>query len=238
MFHEYTLRPDAYPKVTRASLWRLAMYLSAILTFFIWMLVLEPETVQQNSILFYSATAFLLFAFVYSTYTTHERGKKFRMITTDHDLRFNSQGNEVVLPYASIERIERTPENVLMIYSHSSTTTPVVFVSDLITDRDILERVLTQHVPITQVEKTALMLRSVPKLLFAYVFITNMTLHFLAQAKWTVIATGAVTGGIIIYSIIVLVNFRKEVRNIRASIMLGVLLLLIVARIVLMFNRS
>jgi len=233
MFNEYTLRPEARGKVILNTALQGCLYFVSALFVYLWLRFLEPERLVEFSPAVYLILGFLALASMILMIRLYTAGIKFRMITTDKDFQFTRLNTSITVNYADITRIERTPENILLIYTVSSATRPVVAVSDSITDRLRFEETLSQFIPITDTRSTPLQLRTVPRLLFTYIFISGMFLNLISQVADTVIGSGILVLGLSLYSIVTLIRFRHEIKTHSGVVVMIFLAIIILTRIYL-----
>lgn len=166
----------------------------------------------------------LLFVSIAATAMYYQRGKAFRMISTDTQLEFTSAANtKVEVLYADITRIERTKENALLVYANPNPDKPVIAISDTITDREYLESVLSHFVPITSGGKLPLKLRSWYVALVAFGFLTLIILHVLSHWTTVVLSTGVICVVFLTWSVISYFKFKDQIKS-RLGIVLLILL--------------
>lgn len=158
----------------------------------------------------------------------------FRMISTDTVLEIQTLSNKFTLSYSEITKVEITNERVLLIYTESSSRTPVVAISDSITDREMLEAILKQFVPFTERTKLPFIYNKYVKHSITYVFLTSMFIHVMSRSGNTVIASGIVTIAVCFWTFAIQFKFRKEIPVAKTVIIYGVIVLIVCFRIWLM----
>ena len=238
MFAEYTLKPEAHKKVVASAFTAAATFILGPLLVWGCLALIEPETLTLFNSGFYYIIGLACFAGMYTGIKTYVRLKRFRMITTDADLQVKIQMNMITIRYDQITKVERTPDNVLMIYTLSSERTPVLSISDTITNRDTLEAILRQFVPITEGNKLPLLLRKHMRLVFGTLFIATLLLHFVSHNGNTIVITGTISIGMLTWTLVVLGKFMREVPRISSFIAVILIILLMLARMVLAFNSA
>lgn len=233
MFHVFYLRPEAKKEVLSGAIVRSGAYFSAVLLVAAWFYFMEPETFESKRI-FIAALCFFFTLVAILVGTRHYKlGRDFRLFSNEDGFEFTTPGAQVKLAYNDITRVERTPKNLLLIYTQSSASKPVVMISTHITDRDILEQILVKYVPITDGPGLPFLFNTTAQLIISTLFIITILVQFITTHVVTAVVSGLGVIGILVYSAIIMYTFQKEVKNTRAMIALTLLVAVVIARIVL-----
>ncbi len=233
MFHEFTLRPDAKGKVILNTFLQGSVYFVSILFIYLWLRFLEPAVLKHYGFYVGYVFGFVALATVILMFRLYTTGIKFRMLTSDTDLQFTRLGNSITVKYSDITRLERTPNNILLIYTVSSDTKPVIAVSDTITDRSRFEEILSQFTPITEIDSIPRAFKKVPRMLFTYTFMTAVFLNLISRNPNTQIGAALIVIGLSVYSLISFMRFRHEIKSTNGVVIMILLILIMLVRIFL-----
>jgi hypothetical protein len=233
MFAEYRLREDAHQKALINAMSTSAMYVLAPWTVWAFLMIFEKETLSEMRMLVYILIGVFMLVAVISAIRTYQKLVGFRMFSTDQGLELNTEHNTITLQYDQIDRVERTKENVLMIYTIDSKSLPVIAISDTITNREFLEQTLQQFVTIQEQAKLPLQYNRYYRLGFSYLLVTVMLLHYASRNGNTIIASGIITLAVFAWSLLLSFRFRKQISMAKGIVITVLVALTVVARILM-----
>jgi hypothetical protein len=231
MFAEYTLKPEARTKALIDAMLQSGILVFSAIAAWLFLYIAEPEALAAKRMFIYIFMGVLFALSILTTVSLFRKMISFRMVSTDAGLEIITISNTVTVNYSAITKVERTSENILLVYTTSSDKTPVVAISDTITNRHTLEGILQQFVPITEQAKLPLIYNRYIKLATSFVFLTAMFIHYASGSGNTIIAAGVVTLFFCAWSVAVSYRFRKELSIWRTLILMSLIALVVCFRI-------
>lgn len=236
MFGEYLLRPDAQGKILFAAFSSLASWLMALGILWGYLICFEPDSILYFKMVLYYISVFFVLAGGIVSFNTYRKLKSFRMISTDDGLEIKTGGGLVNVRYDAIARIVRLPRNILTIYTTGSSRTPVIAISDMITNREQLDRILQQFLPYEESNKLPFSYTKYARPLAMTLFLSVTLLHFAVRNTHTMVGAGILLITMLMYTLIVRFPLRREIPFTGTLIVVLFIFLLVGFRILRAFH--